>query len=334
MWQQRTRFGHVICLSLLASVFATAARPGRAVVLGIDGSRFTVDGKPTFLLGVSYYGALSAPRRFVRQDLDGLRAKGFNWVRVWATWRAGDVDVSAVSRDGSAREPYLSRLIWLVRQADRRRIVVDVTLSRGDFLPTQDAHLAAAEVLAQALAPFGNVYFDLANERDVRDARYVGFEELRQLRDEVKHTDPDRLVTASGDSDPGAYLRAAALDFFSPHLGRDAGAPDRTADAVRGYLARMRDLGCLAPVHLQEPMRRDYGRWQPVAADFLTDLRGALAGGAAGWCLHNGGPKGGQEGPPRCFDMSQRRLLHQLDPEELAVVDAAPGIVRERWRAN
>ncbi len=25
-----------------------------------------------------------------------------------------------------------------------------------------------------------------------------------------------------------------------------------------------------------------------MAADFLTDLRGAVAGGAAGWCLHNG----------------------------------------------
>ena len=38
------------------------ADTNRATVLGIDGTRFTLNGKPTFLLGISYYGALGAPR--------------------------------------------------------------------------------------------------------------------------------------------------------------------------------------------------------------------------------------------------------------------------------
>ena len=37
--------------------------------LGIEEERFTLDGKPTFLLGISYYGALGAPEAFVDTDL-------------------------------------------------------------------------------------------------------------------------------------------------------------------------------------------------------------------------------------------------------------------------
>ncbi len=313
----------------LAVVLLTGV--AHAVTLGIDGSQFTLDGKPAFLLGVSYYGALSAPREFIREDLDDLSADGWNWIRVWATWRAGKTNVSVVDEAGRARELYLAKLIWLVREADRRGMVVDVTFAHGEFLPSLDAHLKAVRVLARALKPFRNVYFDLANERDVRDARYVSFQDLRKLRDEVKRIDPQRLLTASGDRDPRDYLLTAGLDFFSPHLGRNANSPAKTEGITRGYLKRMKELGHVAPVHYQEPFRRDYARWQPAAEDFLRDLRGALAGGAAGWCLHNGGPRGGHTGRPRCFDMGKGngRLLDQLDKEETTVLRAAPGLVRE-----
>jgi hypothetical protein len=56
--------------------------------LGTDGARFTVNDKPAFLFGVSYYGALGAPDETVRQDLTELKKHRFNWVRVWATWAA------------------------------------------------------------------------------------------------------------------------------------------------------------------------------------------------------------------------------------------------------
>src|SRR5688572_15739899 len=78
--------------------------------LGIDGTHFTINGKHTFLLGISYYGALGAQDSFIQQDLDDMRRDGFNWIRVWATWAAFENDVSAVNADGSPREPYLGRL--------------------------------------------------------------------------------------------------------------------------------------------------------------------------------------------------------------------------------
>jgi hypothetical protein len=86
----------------------------------------------------------------------------------------------------------------------------------------------------------------------------------------------------------------------------------------------MAEIGRSVPVHLQEPFRRDYGDWQPDAAAFLTDLRAAIAGGAAGWCLHNGSNRHAADGEPRrSFDLAPERgpFLDTLDEVERAVLD-------------
>ena len=124
----------------------------------------------------------------------------------------------------------------------------------------------------------------------------MSYAELRALRDRVKAADPDRLVTASGDpvdrEDLSRYLVEAGLDFISPHLARDAGTEQRTADATRKYLGWMKELGRAAPIHYQEPFRRDYldyrGFWQPEVETFCTDLRNAKLGGAASCRRHPG----------------------------------------------
>jgi len=148
------------------------------------------------------------------------------------------------------------------------------------------------------------------------------------LRDAIKETDPDRLVTASHGGDISReelaeYLRVAKVDFITPHRPRNASSAAQTDAKTQEYLRWMAELGRVAPVHYQEPFRRDYGRWQPELADFVADLRGAIAGGAAGWCLHNGSPRGtGHEtqGPRRSFDLSQHCLMAQLDAVELAAL--------------
>src|SRR5688500_4954535 len=108
---------------------ATAAEP---TVLGIDGTRFTINGRPTFLLGMSYYGALGAGDETWRADLDDMQQAKINWIRVWATWSAFGEDVSAVDGAGRPRDKYLARLKDLVKECDRRGMMVDVTLSRGN----------------------------------------------------------------------------------------------------------------------------------------------------------------------------------------------------------
>jgi CubicO group peptidase (beta-lactamase class C family) len=326
-----------------------ARRDGRTAggtVLGVQGTRFTLDGKPTFLLGMSYYGALGAPEEFVRRDLDDLERHGFNWLRVWATWAAFDRDVSAVDARGRPREPFLDRLRWLVAECDLRGAVVDVTLTRGDrtgggALPDFESHRRAVETVVGALKEHRNWYLDLANERDVRDARFVPPAELRSLRELVRRLDPQRLVTASSgghdldEADLRGALLTVGLDLVAPHRPRDADSPRQTEARTRDCLATMRAIGRTAPVHYQEPFRRGYGRWEPSSADFLADLRGAVAGGAAGWCLHNGSSHGSTgERPRRSFDLHGRRLFDQLDAEERIVIERAASLVRRTARAS
>jgi hypothetical protein len=300
----------------------------RKTILGIEGGHFTLNNQRTFLLGFSYYGALGAPERFVRQDLDDFRAHGFNWLRVWATWGAYETNVSAVTVSGLPREPFLTRLKWLVAECDKLGLVVDVTLTRGKELPRFKAHRAAVETLITSLKPFRNWYLDLGNERDVGDARHVSLAELKELRGQVRALDPQRLVTASfgghdlSQSDIRGVLDVAGVDFLCPHRPRHRKSPGETEAKTRKVIDLMQKIGRVVPVHYQEPFRRGYTAWEPVAADFLADLRGARDGGAAGWCFHNGGQRTTRdERPRRSFDLRTERLMDQLDDQEVKVIE-------------
>lgn len=319
-------------------------RPGGATELGIEGTKFTIDGKRTFLLGVSYYGALSADESFWKQDLDEMQRLGFNWVRVWATWAAHGNDVSAVDTTGAGRPEFLERLAKFVGELDRRGMVVDVTLSRGNRatgparLQTFEHHQRAVATLVNELKPYRNWYLDLGNERSIRDKRFVSHEELKRLRDLAREMDPKRVVTASHSSSDTSFLaefsdytKVSGIDFLAPHRPRHKNSAFETEEMTRRYLAKLRELGERMPIHYQEPFRRGFSEWEPKAGDFIADLRGALKGGAAGWCFHNGSEKGDAE-LGRSFDMRKRRLFEQLDEEEKEAVGKMKEIVGELFK--
>jgi hypothetical protein len=328
---------------LLIACSGSPSKAADATILAIDVSRFTVNSEPTFLLGMSYYGGLGAPKESVLRDLDDMERCRFNWLRVWATWEGFGEDVSAVDSAGRPREPFASKLQWLVAECDRRGLIVDVTLTRGattdgvapigrvaDF----ESHERAVTTLIDLLRDHRNWYLDLANERDVGDARYVSPEELKSLRELVRRLDPQRLVTASfgghdlGEGDLLDALNTADLDFLCPHRPRVPESPTQTEAHTRQCLALQKRLKRLVPIHYQEPFRRGYETWEPTAADFLDDLRGAIAGGAAGWCFHNGSQRNAEDGEPRrSFDLRARRLFDQLDAEERKVVAEAASLV-------
>jgi hypothetical protein len=149
----------------------------------------------------------------------------------------------------------------------------------------------------------------------------------------VRQLDRDRLVTASHGADISredleAYLRTVRLDFLSPHRPRATESAGQTEAKSKEYLAWMKALGCPVPIHYQEPFRRDYGKWRPRAEEYGTDLRGALAGGAAGWCWHNGDNRTAKDGRPRrCFDLRENRLFAQLDNEDRTVLHLLSGVI-------
>jgi hypothetical protein len=191
------------CLSVgpLSTRVPAGGGTGPGTSLGADGTRFTVNDRPAFLFGVSYYGALGASDETVRRDLADLKKHGFNWVRVWATWAAFGEDVSAVDGEGKPREPFVNKLERLVAACDEQGLVVDVTLSRGNGstgparLQTLEAHRRAVETLVTALKAHRNWYLDLANERNIKDKRFTSFADLKELRELVRKLDPHRLVT-------------------------------------------------------------------------------------------------------------------------------------------
>jgi hypothetical protein len=320
----------LLCLALLAIGCWTSLH---ATELRIQGTQFAVNGKPTFLLGISYYGGLGAPTNFVSQDLDDIQRAGFNWIRLWATWSGFTNDISAVNPlDGKPREPFFDRLKWIVAECDRRGLIVDVTLSRGDGsasatrVDSLEKHLRVVATLVTALKPYHNWYLDLSNERDVRDKRFTSFDDLKQLRDELKRLDPGRLVTASSGSDVShnelrGYIQTAQLDFICPHRPRSPKSAAETERKTRELFDWMNELGRVVPIHYQEPFRRGYTDWQPKAQDFVADAVAAKKGGAAGWCFHNGSERRSPEQKPRrSFDLREKRLFDQLDSEELAAV--------------
>lgn len=309
-------------------------QPATRTRLGTEAARFTLNGRPTFLLGISYYGALGASEDTIRQDLDEMRRRGFNWIRVWATWAAFGNDVSAVDGEGNARPPYLEKLGRLVEECGRREMVVDVTLSRGNGvtgpprLQSLFAHQRAVETIVTALKSQPNWYLDLSNERNIRDRRHADYADLRALRAAVGRLDPQRLVTAShaGDisrQELNEYLQTVKVDFLSPHRPRHARSPAETAAKTRELLAWMKLIGRVVPVHHQEPFRRGFSTgWEPSAEDFATDLRQARLGEAAGWCFHNGHQRGRPDDRPRrCFDLRSGRLFEQLDGVEREFLD-------------
>ena len=328
---------YALALCLLLACCSDA----RATDLAADGTRFTIDGRPAFLLGCSYYAGLGASDDTNRRDLDALKGRGFSWVRVWVTWAAFDHDVSAVDgATGAPRPPYAGRLKHLVDECDRRGMVVNVTLSRGNGatgparLQKLDAHRRAVETVLDAIGDRKNWYLDLSNERNIEDQRFASIQDLAALRELVRRRDPRRLVTAShaGDvsrEDVEAYLKAARLDFLSIHRPRDADSPGQTADKTR-IVRKWADEATAGkppvPIHYDEPFRRGFDDWEPSAKDFRADLDAARASGAAGWCFHNGATAGTPDGRPRrSFDLRDRALFEQLDGEERKFIAGLPG---------
>ena len=87
----------------------------------------------------------------------------------------------------------------------------------------------------------------------------------------------------------------------------------------------------------QEPFRRGFAllgarNW----TTYLTDLRGALAGGAAGWCLHNGDQRLRPGGPPSPLVRPPRPhgLFEGLDPVEARAAEQLPTLTDPRGHAQ
>jgi hypothetical protein len=224
-----------VLVAITAGVEVTSAQ---SRVLGIDGTRFTVDGEPFAFTGVSFFNAIYNPafNRSREERLDWIRKfqrYGVNVLRVWGQWdnARGFVDACDTCTlylpDGSLREEHVARLEDIIADADRAGTVILLALFareswNEDIRLEDDAADRAVAALARRLMPWRNVVLQIWNEFDHRAVDHVRT---------IKQIDPERIVTNSPGYAGvlGSAQENRALDYLSPHTTRHDGRPWQVA---------------------------------------------------------------------------------------------------------
>jgi hypothetical protein len=300
----------------------------RAQRLSIQGDRFAVDGAPKFLTFITYFGAMGAPN--IIADLRLIRSLGFDGIRIWPNLDTGP---QLMNGDGSLRPDELNRLLFILDQARLERLIVDVTFTyehiRGMTPATARVGIVAA---TNALRSYENLLFDIQNERNVRDRRFMSEADVASIFAAIKSVDPARIATA--DNAPVNTPEFAA--DFTARLGLDVTAYHDARPAnwyelgvIQSVVRAMKTNG--RPAYLQEPMttRDDAFRYpsHDRAEYFLQAIAHAKLSGAAAWCFHTEVGVDFRQGAPFLED----RLRAWPEPEWAFVNSLNPRVV---LRAN
>jgi hypothetical protein len=308
----------------LSLAVCLCAADARAQKLTVQGDRFAIDGTPRFLTFITYFGAMGAPN--ATADLHVVKSLGFDGVRIWPNLDTGP---QLMNGDGSLRSDELARLRSILDQARQERLVVDVTFTyehiAGMTPATARIGIAAA---ADALRGYENLIFDIQNERNVGDRRFMSETDVGRIFAAVKATDPARIATASNapvnDAQYAADFAARlGLDVTAYHEPRPANWYQ--ADFVQGVVRAMRSNG--KPAYMQEPMAtRDSLFAYPSnsrAEYFLQAIANAKLAGAAAWCFHTEVGVDFRSGAPLLED----RLHAYAEPEWAFVTAMKPRVV-------
>ena len=322
-----------------------------APTLGIEGDHFTIDGKPQFLLLVSYFDAVRASDQSLESDFAWLRANRFDGLRIFPNWwnvtkDDGFPPDTLFDGDGNIRPAQLARLKTVLGRATAHNLIVDLSFAhetvrglsalRDDQVGKPQGELPVNQVRADAcehafvsvtkeLLPYRNLFFDIQNEFNGR-VTHLSNEEVSRFAAAIKRADPSRLLTASlaneiGPEEVAKRTNAVGVDVIAWHESRNPWRFD-AMDA----LARAAKSVSQKPLYFGEPASfEDAG----LSVDqFLVAVTKAKAGGAAAWTLHT------EHG----FDLHARSLRDQLTAPErqfaeqaAARLDATPwGISRNR----
>jgi len=323
---------HVAAVALALLLCGVSAR---AQTLGIDGAQFTVDGRPRFLLFVSYFDGLRrANADGGNGDLDTdfayLKRAGFDGIRLLVNWQydcgsgPADQGQKLFAADGTINEPMWPVFVRVLERAASHGLLVDVTFNRDtyDTAISVDAYRTAiADVAKRLLAAGGHRHalFDVQNEYPIHGLTAA---DVHGILAAVKAVDPVRIVTASGGG--GDMVDDPAMDIVAYHDRRDDDW--HQASASRGQLDEIRrTVSAGKPVYLQEPMpfRKfhpacGHGEW-PRPGSARRAANHARQHGAAAWTFHT----------RQSFDLRSGSLLEILtdDPEQKAELESIAAAV-------
>ncbi len=287
--------------TLIVARAATRAAPTNSGEITIKDGQFLQDGRPAFLLGLSYFDGLSAPPRILESDLRYFSERGFNALRVWANWYTDfQPDTTGLLEpDGTVNVAILNRLKRLIETADKKGFVIKLTFNRHQlekilFPKYKNGILTVVSEIRNS----PNVVLDLQNETDHCGSNsdpdcsgHLTLSQAGELRDAVREVDPDRLVTVSGGGrgavDYKAFVGRAKVDFIATH------GPSRKKDWAEQTPEEMEEarkqIGPEIPVLFDEPNRCDKTvdcKDPSAAKQFLTAAQNAKRAGAAGWFFH------------------------------------------------
>ena len=277
----------VVVRILIFMVLGLCATEAQAQKLSIQGDRFAVDGTPKFLTFITYFGAMGAPNTI--QDLHLIRSLGFDGIRIWPNLDTGP---QLMNGDGTLRPDELNRLLFILNQARIERLLVDVTFTY-EHVSGMTPATAKVGILAatSALRTYDNLLFDIENERNVHDRRFMSGADVASIFAGIKATDPARIAFASNapvDSPEYAAQFAVSLDLDVTAYHESRPANWYELGVTQSVIRPLKTTG--RPVYMQEPMAtRDTFFPYPSndrAEYFLQAIANVKLSGAAAWCFH------------------------------------------------
>lgn len=297
----------IVFLIFAPFAFAIAAEDPERKGIQMDRGKFVIRGAPVFLLGISYFDAMAASTEILEQDFSFLKSRGFNAIRIWATWYSHHQPrtVSLFRKNGTINPTAWSRLKRVLEAAKRKGFVVNVTFSRDVLAPISfDNYRKGMRASATLMKPYRFVMIDVQNESnqcgnedDPDCSRHLTLQQVAQVRAAIREVDPSRLVTASrngfsflpGIDDYQSYRNTGKVDFIATHR------PGRTRDQIWSRLTDdevvliKQTLGPNVPILFDEPNRCGQNMNCNHASSlnaFLNAARNAKRAGAAGWFFH------------------------------------------------
>ena len=214
-----------------AQVPATAAAPAPTREFEIRNGRAFLGGHEIKIWGIRAANGLmsrAVTERFIR-NLDNMAAHGINAILVYIMgsntgWPEEWAARNGFERDGRLKPAFAERLEWLIREADKRGMVVGV----GIFTPRNAGNMDGEDALKRALTETGsflkerglrNVFADIMHEYNHR--RVVpdifkepgGAEKKARLRAWLKEANPAVEAGVTATIDRGTDPSFPGADF-------------------------------------------------------------------------------------------------------------------------
>lgn len=225
-----TRRAPLLVLALLAMAPAATARADAPIAtkeFEIRDDRAFLGGQEVDLWGLRCGNALhsqTVTERHVRA-MDNMVAHGINLIGCYIQGSNGgypdpDAGLNGFGRDGRLKPAVAARLEWLVREADRRGMVVMV----GLFSPRKDQELEGEDAIRRAVEETGrflserklrNVFIDLAHEFDhTRRMDQSLFREPNGEAKKAKLTEWFQAVAPGIEVGVCPYIKSATTDTY------------------------------------------------------------------------------------------------------------------------